>query len=476
MSLKSFSADLNDLLESTNGCEYTDIEDAVINKLVVNKELKINVLHLNVRSLLKNVDNLTMLLKELEEKGIVIHIVALCETYLNNLNQMLANIENYKPVHSVRDNRMGGGTSIYVHDSIRLTKIHRTPFISAFESTMIEAKFKGKSFAVAEIYRPPGTDDTEFTESLQTVLDLCSHQEYTFICSDFNYDLLKSHLHKPTENVANLFLANKLLPMILKPTRITHSTSTLIDNIYVRSKKIMPNESYVITDCMSNHYPCVLSYSILTKKSKSVPLVVEKRKISDDALFKIQHRLLHSDWSVLDSSDISVHDAYKFLSEKVQCALDEYAPMKRVKISPDQRFHEPWLTVGIKKCNQKSRRLCKKAKNSTLVTDHKKYVNYRNVLNRIKNQEKRSYYCELFKKIGKNSKLLWEVVNNLVRKTNSKQSIVEILKDGHSITNQCQIANAFNDHFVTAGRKVYESVEPVNSSVTCTDFVNRCSK
>ena len=50
---------------------------------------------------------------------------------------------------------------------------------------------------------------------------------------DHNVDLLKGNLHTPThnfiENVTNL----NLYPTITRPSRITHHSAMLIDNIYV---------------------------------------------------------------------------------------------------------------------------------------------------------------------------------------------------------------------------------------------------
>ena len=59
MDLKSLNLDLSELLESKNGCEYTDISDSVVDKIALNKDLNINILHLNVRSIIKNCDNLS---------------------------------------------------------------------------------------------------------------------------------------------------------------------------------------------------------------------------------------------------------------------------------------------------------------------------------------------------------------------------------------------------------------------------------
>ena len=93
--------------------------------------------------------------------------------------------------------------------------------------------------------------------------------------------------------------------------------------------------------------------------------------------------------------------------------------------------------------------------------DHLAYTTYRNVLNKVKLQEKKAYYSQLFVKIGKNSKMLWNVVNSLIKKANTKSSIVEIMSNGQLLNDRQSIATAFNDHFVNAGRKVHNTI-PTN--------------
>ena len=53
-----------------------------------------------------------------------------------------------------------------------------------------------------------------------------------YIMGDYNIDLLKHELQQPTEKFLETMYSNSLLPMILKPTRATVTTATLIDNIF----------------------------------------------------------------------------------------------------------------------------------------------------------------------------------------------------------------------------------------------------
>ena len=87
--------DLSDLIKSDNGCLYTDLLDNVIDTVSVWDNSKINILHLNIRSLIKNIDNLLLLLNDLQECGIVIHVIGICESFLSHASESLAQLENY---------------------------------------------------------------------------------------------------------------------------------------------------------------------------------------------------------------------------------------------------------------------------------------------------------------------------------------------------------------------------------------------
>ena len=76
----------------------------------------------------------------------------------------------------------------------------------------------------------------------------------------------------------DLFLNAGFLPTITKPTRIRHSTATLIDNIYIKTSKEITFASEIILNNISNYLPVFL-FSEKYKSMKTEPLIFERRKI-----------------------------------------------------------------------------------------------------------------------------------------------------------------------------------------------------
>ena len=153
--------------------------------------------------------------------------------------------------------------------------------------------------------------------------------------------------------------------------------------------------------------------------------------------------------------------------------MNKHAPLKTIILKPDMRFQEPWLTVQIQKYNSKCRKLCNKARLSGNQSDFSRYKQYHNILNRIKKHEKQVFYDSLFKKIGKNTKLMWNVINNLIKKTNNKHDIVELISDSNVLSNDRDKCNLLNEHFVNAGQKVQDSIP--QPGITGDNTVNRKS-
>ena len=403
MDLASLHEDLLKLVRSKNGCQYMDLSNGVLDYVALSKNGCINILHLNIRGFMKNLDNLLLLLNELRDKGVVIHVIGICEKLLNKSSIQLANLENYQSINKCRESRHGGGVTLLIHDSIKFLRLLETPFNESCESILAEFSLKNQKFLFSEIYRPLNSDIPTFMESVTSIMKLIESHKLVFLAGDYNLDLMNVDKHVNTSNFMSTLLDNNCAPCMFIPTRVTHSSSTLIDNIFLKDESMKIHSSYVITDAMSDHYPCLVSLETESVDTDDVCII--KRKLTDTIMLKIQEHLLFEDWTQVNV--LSIDAAYQYLVNRITDAMDEFAPKKTVVIKQYDKFREPWFTVAMKKCNSKCRKLCKKARLSGDRNDFQKYKTYRNVLNKVKDCEKRKFYAELFQKIGKNSQLFW---------------------------------------------------------------------
>ena len=70
---------------------------------------------------------------------------------------------------------------------------------------------------------------------------------------DHNLDLLKYSKHRPTRDFVLSNENTNLIPSITRPTRITNSSATLIDNIFVNNDFVRLLKSQIIINDISDH-------------------------------------------------------------------------------------------------------------------------------------------------------------------------------------------------------------------------------
>ena len=84
--------------------------------------------------------------------------------------------------------------------------------------------------------------------------------------TDQNFDNLKYKNQAHISELMDLFLNAGFLHTIKKPTRITHSMATLIDNTYIKTSKEIKLASGIILNNMSDH----LSVFLFSEKYKTI--------------------------------------------------------------------------------------------------------------------------------------------------------------------------------------------------------------
>ena len=88
-----------------------------------------------------------------------------------------------------------------------------------------------------------------FSSILFDIMDPVNKQnKYCVIMGDMNIDLLKFETHLKTSDYLDNLFQNNFLPTITKPTRITSTSATLIDHIYMNNITTAGKSGIIITD------------------------------------------------------------------------------------------------------------------------------------------------------------------------------------------------------------------------------------
>ena len=195
----------------------------------------LSLMHLNVRSIPKNIDKLNSYLLSLD---IQFSIIGLTETWLKEETLDLYELPEYKSIHLTRPSRKGGGVSLYIHNNYDYVEKPNMNIMTElieclFVEVMSQTRKHKRKILVGIVYRPPNTSINAFTEQLtNSVRTLRIENKQCYIMGDFNINLLNYDHHMETHDYVDAMFSNCLIPQITKPTRITPTTATLIDNSY----------------------------------------------------------------------------------------------------------------------------------------------------------------------------------------------------------------------------------------------------
>ena len=109
--------------------------------------------------------------------------------------------------------------------------------------------------------------------------------------------------------------SNMLFPLIMRPTRITSNTATLIDNIFTNNLNHVMFNGLLFTD-ISDHLP-VFSISRDQYNDPDITTPIVYRDKSESNVLKFQNELGNINWPNLKGHNDPSHAYNSFLNEYV---------------------------------------------------------------------------------------------------------------------------------------------------------------
>ena len=391
----------------------------------------------------------------------MLHAVMLVETWLNKTTAKRVKIPGFNMFCSHRNNKKGGGVGILITQSLDCrVRDDLSINVPDFENLTVEIKTQHDSIFLTTIYRPPNSKEKQFLKTYQRLLRKFTENQLERLIAglDHNLDLMKHDQHIPTSDFIGMNLDHQLLPTITKPTRITRSTATLIDNLIIGRSYQADYTSSIIIDDISDHFPLLLKSSkpiLLTKKRQEITT----RGINTVKCEEINKLLDNYDWhSILEKEE--TNEAFTTFHTILQNALDTICPIHKIKLTKSKIRKEPWITTGLQKCIRKQKLLYKQQlKDINVETKRRKNVDYRNTLNKVLRRTKENYYRQKCIDFRNNSTKLWKMINRIISKENDKTNCIEYLKiENINHYDSKIIAEEFGKFFSTVGNKFAHSV------------------
>ena len=282
-----------------------------------------------------------------------------------------------------------------------------------------------------------------------------SENKETIILGDLNCNYLKRDDHPQTKEI---FHMNGYKQVIKTATRITNSTSTLIDVIFT-THPVNLTKTKVVPSALSDHniIGCVRKLHNSQQPARFIKCR-DYRNYNPDV---INTELNNLDWGYVFST-VSVNSAWNFMKETLISTLERHAPEieKRVKGKSS-----PWLNREIKKEMNHRDQLLRKAQKSNLDTDWAAYKQKRNyVTNAIKRCRKNFYDQKLIE--SNTSEKLWKTIKEVFPINNASKQKSSIMNlNGEEVKDSNTIANGFSRFFSSICLTLREKAFPLKNCV-----------
>ena len=282
---------------------------------------------------MSNIRELKLLLSKLECKNPAVDVILLCETFLNKNIEKLINIPQYHLHLNHRKDHKGSGTAILVREGITHKRCKELDVMVEKEvaSTCVEMTSKnGKHIILGSVYKSPNTSDKKLKAHVTELSEKVKNEKVNkelVISMDHNMDLLKSHEHRRTQQFLDLMLEQGLIPTTTRPTRITQSTATLIDNVFISEVLEKSFDSLILLEDISDHLPSLVLIKQTKLRDKN-PLKFELRVLNETKIENINMDLKGKDWNGIPrSNDVNVN--FDTFCAELNKSMDKYAQSKR---------------------------------------------------------------------------------------------------------------------------------------------------
>lgn len=173
-------------------------------------------LHNNIRSIAKNLDEFKLVLSTLQLR---VDVVILTETW-NIVDVSLYKVQGYIEYYNHSHLNQNDGMITYVREDLQ----HEIEIFNLGEiKVQITNIHKAdKQIRIISLYRSPGLPAAEFNNNLSRFLDICnskSNSQMVFFVGDINIDILSKS--KDSETYLNIMAENNFVSLINKHTRVT---------------------------------------------------------------------------------------------------------------------------------------------------------------------------------------------------------------------------------------------------------------
>lgn len=372
-------------------------------------------------------------------------VLCFTEHHMKDAELQTTTIDHYSVgAYFCRTKHAQGGVVIYTHSSLNPTSINLTKYCKEKDIEICAVKITVQSMVlcIITVYRSPTGNFNLFLESVEAVLQfIYSPTQRIIICGDINIDYLL--ISEQRKQLDNLLLLYNLASIVNFPTRITNTSSSSIDNVFIDVSGFDNYTVFPFPNGLSDHDAQILVLRSLYPGQFSGAKF--ERTVNQQTTTDFIFALSSESWSNIFNID-DVNQMYNSFLNTYLRIFNASFPLTRVvnHIKGNQ-----WITAGILISCKRKRELfllCRTSNNPVLKQYYKKYCN---MLVKVIRVAKRMTYSARISASHNKTKTTWNILNELLGRKQSPNVIQKLTIGGIHLTNQQCIAEGLNKHFTS---------------------------
>lgn len=415
-------------------------------ELLKTDSLQFSLLHQNIRSLNKHIDELEIIIERLNQN---FHCIILSETW-DLPDVSILQIGGYHLLYNCGDINQNDGLVVYIRDDLdyAFEIIH----LGSVKVLQVTVKFYNKEIIVTGIYKPPSVSSADFNENMSKYLSNCPrNKDLHILAGDVNINILDSD--EISEEYLNILNTEGFVSTINNYTRIQNESRSCIDHIFLQDKKgsVSTINPIILETDITDHSATILQLLFEMQSDKNKTVSVSKDVLNYE---KLNSSLASETWlEIYSENDVGLA-VDKFLTK-----LEKYIGENTGLVKYKQTKKSPWITNGLIKSISMKNKLYRSAKNNPTLDNMGNYKRHRNLLNTLIRAAKKDYYQnQILSGNDRSSKKIWECVNKICKKGGT-QNVHQIrTQAGIVLSQERTIADTFLNYFTNIGKTLADQI------------------
>ena len=339
-------------------------------------------------------------------------VIVLTEVWAYSHEASVYNIDGYTQYHTCQDNNAAGGVMVFIKDDIPSTQILN--YKNNVDACAVERDIGGSSLYIVGAYRSPSAKVSNIEkfidEDLNMLFSTVGARGDVYWLADSNIDIADSG--GDAENYMNKLASLGLKRMETTETRITDTTETTIDHIFVRETHAIELEIQTLE-----------MQKIADHKLLKLGLTYESHTTGTGKMKETER----TNWLAV-SEELSRAGFKKYLrmedpEECIDTLIKEVGECRKhnTRGNTSNRYTtpiKPWITKNILRCMRTKDKLweiSKKFPNNAMLRD--RFKKYRNTYIQLLRTAESNYLKNSINMTG-DPKGAWRVINEQIRGKN----------------------------------------------------------